>query len=74
MKSNLPLEVMRLQILMNFHKTDVTRLLLDDIQGELEWLSTINPQAIQYHHMFCHYIGESQEDSSKKRIKIECDT
>jgi hypothetical protein len=73
-KSNLPLEVMCLLILMNVHKKDVKRLLPDDIQGELEQLSTINPQVIQYHHMFCHSIEESEEDSSNKRIKIECIT
>jgi hypothetical protein len=36
MGSNLPLDVMHLQILTNFHKTDVLRLFPDDIQGELQ--------------------------------------
>jgi hypothetical protein len=50
MRSNMPLEIMRLKILMNFHKTDVDKVLPDDVQEELDWLSAIKPKAIQYHH------------------------
>jgi len=74
MRSNMPLEIMHLKFLMNFHKTDVVKVLLDDVQEELDRLSAIKPKAIQYHHMFCYSLGDSPEDCSNKRIKTDIGT
>jgi hypothetical protein len=49
MRSNMPLEIMHFKILMNFYKTDLAKVLSDDVQEELDWLSAIKPKAFQYH-------------------------
>jgi hypothetical protein len=54
MRSNMPLKIIHLKILMNFHKTDVAKVLSDDVQEELDRLSAIKLKAIQYHHMYCY--------------------
>jgi hypothetical protein len=74
MRSNMPLEIMRLKILMNFHKTDVAKVLSDDVQEELDQLSAIKLKAIQYHHIFCYSLGDSPVDGTNKRIKTDIGT
>jgi hypothetical protein len=74
MRSNMPLEIMRLKILMNFHKNDVAKVLLDNVQEDLDQLSAIKPKAIQYHHMFCYSLGDSPVDGTNKRIKTDIGT
>jgi hypothetical protein len=68
------LEIMRLKILMNFHKTDVAKVLSDDVQEEMDWLNVIKLKAIQYHHVFCHSLGEFSVDDTNKRIKSDIGT
>ena len=70
----MPLEIMRLKILMNFHKTDVAKVLPDDVQEELDRLSAIKLKAIQYHHMFCYSLGDMPVDGTNKRIKTDIGT
>jgi hypothetical protein len=70
----MPLEIMRLKILMNFHKTDVAKVLSDDVQEELDRLSAIKPKAIQYHHMFCYSLGDLPVVGTYKRIKTNIGT
>jgi hypothetical protein len=74
MRSNMPLEIMRLKILINFHKTDVDKVLLDNVQEELDQLSAIKPKAIQYHHMLCYSLGDTPVDGTTKRIKTDIST
>jgi hypothetical protein len=66
-KSNLPLEVIHL----NFQKSDVEKLLSYDVQLEIEQLTAFDPQAVQYHHIFCHSLGYSQEFCCIKCQKIK---
>jgi len=70
----MPLEIMRLKILMNFHKNDVAKVLLDNVQEDLDQLSAIKPKAIQYHHMFCYFLGDMPVDGTNKRIKTDIGT
>jgi hypothetical protein len=74
MRSNMPLEIMRLKILMNFHKTDVAKVLPNDVQEELDQLSAIKPKAIQYHHMLCYSLGDTPVDGTNKRNKTDIGT
>ena len=70
----MPLEIMRLKILINFHKTDVDKVLLDNVQEELDQLSAIKPKAIQYHHMLCYSLGDTPVDGTNKRNKTDIGT
>ena len=70
----MPLEIMRLKILMNFHKTDVAKVLPNDVQEELDRLSALKLKAIQYHHMFCYSLGDTPVDGTNKRIKTDIGT
>jgi hypothetical protein len=70
----MPLDIMHLKILMNFHKTDVAKVLLDDVQEELDWLSAMKLKAIQYHHMFSYSLGDLPVDGTNKRIKTDIGT
>ena len=70
----MPLEIMRLKILMNFHKTDVGKILSDDVQEEMDQLSAFKLKAIQYYHMFCYSLGDTPVDGTNKRIKTNIGT
>jgi hypothetical protein len=74
MRSNMPLEIMRLKILMNFQKTDVDKVLPDDVQEELDRLSSLKPEAIQYQHMFCYSLEDTPVNGTTKRIKTDIGT
>jgi hypothetical protein len=70
MKTSFQLEVLRLRILRNFHKSDTTIVLPDKEQSEIDQLNGLDPLAVKYQYMLWY----SNDGSSNKRLKNESGT